>query len=104
MKQPSEIFALIEKEELRQKETIDLIASENYVSEDVKRALASVFMNKYAEGYPNKRYYEGNSVVDELETLAQEKALKIFGLTGEEWSVNVQPLSGAQANLAEVGS
>jgi len=100
MKQPSEIFALIAKEETRQKETIDLIASENYTSDNVRTALSSVFMNKYAEGYPGRRYYEGNEVVDEVELLAQEKALKVFGLSGEEWSVNVQPLSGAQANLA----
>lgn len=100
MKQPTEIFSLIAKEEARQKETIDLIASENYVSDDVRKALSSVFMNKYAEGYPGKRYYEGNSVVDEVELLAQERALKVFSLFPEEWSVNVQALSGAQANLA----
>lgn len=100
MKQPTEIFSLIAKEETRQKETIDLIASENYVSDDVRKALSSVFMNKYAEGYPGKRYYEGNSVVDEVELLAQERALKVFSLFAEEWSVNVQALSGAQANLA----
>ena len=100
MKQPTEIFSLIAKEETRQKETIDLIASENYVSNDVRSALSSVFMNKYAEGYPGKRYYEGNSVVDEVELLAKERALKVFSLFPEEWSVNVQPLSGAQANLA----
>lgn len=100
MKQPTEIFSLIAKEEARQKETIDLIASENYVSDDVRKALSSVFMNKYAEGYPGRRYYEGNSVVDEVELLAQERALKVFSLFPEEWSVNVQALSGAQANLA----
>ncbi|MEX0933136.1 MAG: serine hydroxymethyltransferase [Candidatus Paceibacterota bacterium] len=100
MKQPTEIFSLIAKEEARQKETIDLIASENYVSDDVRSALSSVFMNKYAEGYPGKRYYEGNSVVDEVELLAQERALSVFSLFAEEWSVNVQALSGAQANLA----
>src|SRR5690606_41904612 len=100
MKQPTEIFALIEKEEARQKETVNPIASENYVSENVRKALSSVLMNKYAEGYPGKRYYEGNEVVDEVETLAKEKALRVFGLSPDEWSVNVQPLSGAQANLA----
>jgi glycine hydroxymethyltransferase len=100
MKQPSEIFSLIAKEEARQNETIDLIASENYVSSNVRAALSSVFMNKYAEGYPGKRYYEGNEVVDEVELLAQEQARKVFSLSPDEWSVNVQALSGAQANLA----
>lgn len=100
MKQSSEVFSLIAKEEERQKETINLIASENYVSDNVRSALASVFMNKYAEGYPGKRYYEGNSVADEIETLAQGGALSAFGIASGEWAVNVQPLSGAQANLA----
>lgn len=95
-----EIFSLIKKEEGRQKETINLIASENYVSEAVREASGSVFMNKYAEGYPAARYYEGNSVVDEVESLARSRALEVFSLSPEEWSVNVQALSGAQANLA----
>lgn len=95
-----EIFSLIKKEEARQKDTVNLIASENYTSDAVREASASVFMNKYAEGYPGKRYYEGNEVVDEVELLAQKRALEMFSLSPESWSVNVQPLSGAQANLA----
>ena len=91
---------LIKKEGKRQAETIDLIASENFVSDDVREALGSVFTNKYAEGYPNARYYGGNAVVDELEELAQRRALALFHLSNKEWSVNVQPLSGSPANLA----
>jgi len=100
MKKTHDIFSLIKKEEDRQAATINLIASENYASDNVRAALASVFVNKYAEGYPGKRYYEGNEVVDEIETYAQKFALEIFSLPEKEWSVNVQPLSGAQANLA----
>ncbi|MDZ7726231.1 MAG: serine hydroxymethyltransferase [Candidatus Campbellbacteria bacterium] len=95
-----EIFSLIKEEEERQENTINLIASENYVSSGVREALSSVFMNKYAEGYPGKRYYQGNAVVDKIENLARERALEVFSLSSDEWSVNVQPLSGAQANLA----
>lgn len=95
-----EIFSLIKKEEDRQRDTVNLIASENYVSDAVREASASVFMNKYAEGYAGARYYEGNEVVDEVESLAKERALKMFSLDSEEWCVNVQALSGAQANLA----
>jgi len=91
---------LIQKERARQKRVINLIASENYVSSDVLTALASEFTNKYAEGYPGARYYGGNEVVDELERLAQERALALFGLSPDEWSVNVQPLSGSPANMA----
>src|SRR5680860_1648817 len=95
-----DIFKLIKKEEERQKETINLIASENYTSDAVREALASVLMNKYAEGYPGKRYYAGNEIIDEVEKLTQSRALEVFALAPDEWSVNVQPLSGAQANLA----
>jgi len=94
------IQKLIIKEEKREESVINLIASENYVSDDVLLALGSVFTNKYAEGYPGKRYYGGNNVVDELETLTQERALKVFGLTPKKWHVNVQPLSGSPANIA----
>ena len=65
-------------EERRQKGVINLIASENYVSKDVLRALGSVFTNKYAEGYPEKRYYGGNEIIDKVENLAKERALKLF--------------------------
>jgi glycine hydroxymethyltransferase len=100
MKTTRDIVSLIKKEEDRQAATINLIASENYASDNVRAALASVFVNKYAEGYSGKRYYEGNEFVDEIETLAQGLALELFSLSDGEWSVNVQPLSGAQANLA----
>ena len=88
------------KEEARQKKTISLIASENYVSDDVLKALGSKFTNKYSEGYPHKRYYKGQENTDKLEELAQERALKAFGLNKNEWHVNVQGLSGSPANLA----
>ena len=94
-----EIKKLIEKEVKRQKGVINLIASENYISDDVRTALGSVLTNKYAEGYPNTRYYGGNTIVDEIEELAQERARKLFDLD-DTWSVNVQPYSGSPANLA----
>jgi glycine hydroxymethyltransferase len=95
-----EIETLIQEEEARQKGVINLIASENYVSKDVLEALGSSLTNKYAEGYPGKRYYGGNEVIDKVERLAQDRALATFGLSPEEWAVNVQPLSGSPANLA----
>ncbi len=94
------IQKLIAKEEKREQAVINLIASENYVSADVLEALGSVFTNKYAEGYPGRRYYGGNSVVDELETLTQERARTLFKLSAKKWSVNVQALSGSPANVA----
>ncbi|MGM0629232.1 MAG: serine hydroxymethyltransferase [Patescibacteria group bacterium] len=94
------IEKLIEKEKQRQKRSINLIASENYVSEDVLEALGSDLTNKYAEGRPNARYYGGNDIIDEIETLAQERALKTFGLSDRTWHANVQPLSGTPANMA----
>lgn len=101
----SEIEKLIKLEEKRQKKAINLIASENFVSKDVLSALGSVFVNKYAEGYAGKRYYGGNEIVDKLETLCQERALKLFKLGSlnsarGKWHVNVQPYSGSPANLA----
>ena len=95
-----QVEKLIKREEKRQKETIDLIASENFVSQDVSEALGSAFVNKYAEGYPGARYYKGNQVADEIENLCRERALKLFGLKPSAWSVNVQLLSGSPANLA----
>jgi len=90
------IFELIERERERQTNGIELIASENFVSENVMKAMGSVLTNKYAEGYPGRRYYGGCEVVDEVETLAIERAKQLFGV---EYA-NVQPHSGSQANAA----
>jgi len=95
-----QIENLIKAEQKRQKSVINLIASENYVSKDVLTALGSELTNKYAEGYPGKRYYGGNSVIDDIESLCQSRALKTFGLSDKKWSVNVQALSGSPANFA----
>lgn len=95
-----QIYKLINEEKKRQKSVINLIASENIVSKDVLRALGSELTNKYAEGYPDKRYYGGNTVVDKIESLAIARALKLFGLSATKWHVNVQALSGSPANLA----
>jgi glycine hydroxymethyltransferase len=90
------IAELIEAESARQCETICLIPSENYVSRSVLEAMGSVFTNKYSEGYPGRRYYEGQQVVDRLEPLATERATDLFGVK----HANVQPYSGSPANLA----
>ncbi len=95
-----QIEKLIKAEEGRQKKNISLIASENYVSDDVLKALGSKLTNKYSEGYPGHRYYGGQTFTDKVELLCQERALKLFNLKGEDWAVNVQPLSGSPANLA----
>jgi glycine hydroxymethyltransferase len=95
-----QIEKLIKAEEARQKKTISLIASENYVSDDVLKALGSKLVNKYSEGYPGKRYYGGNEVTDKVETLCQKRALKAFKLSPTKWHVNCQALSGSPANLA----
>lgn len=95
-----EIENLIKKENERQNSIINLIASENYVSDDVLAALGSSLTNKYAEGYAGARYYGGNTIVDDIETLAKSRALAAFALAPDEWTVNVQPLSGSPANLA----
>ena len=79
MKREDEIFSLIEKEHQRQLKGIELIASENFVSDDVMRAMGSCLTNKYAEGYPGKRYYGGCEVVDQTETIAIERAKQLFG-------------------------
>ena len=90
------VFDLIEAEHRRQKDGIELIASENYVSDEVMRAMGSCLTNKYAEGYPGRRYYGGCQVVDQVESLAIERVKQLFGA---EYA-NVQPHSGAQANMA----
>jgi len=91
-----QIASLIKAEEQRQKDNIDLIPSENHTSKAVREALGSVLTDKYSEGYPRKRYYQGNKIVDEVELLAQERAKKLFGVP----YVNVQPYSGSPANMA----
>jgi len=95
-----QIEKLIKNEVGRQAGVINLIASENSTSGSVREALGSVFVNKYAEGYPDARYYGGNKYIDELENLTKKRALKLFGLSEKIWSVNVQPYSGSPANLA----
>lgn len=90
------IYTVVKAEEKRQKEGIELIASENYVSEAVLETMGTVLTNKYSEGYPGKRYYGGNAIIDQAETLAIDRAKKLFGAE----HVNVQPLSGSPANLA----
>jgi len=96
MQKDKEIFDLIKREKERQMTGIELIASENFVSEQVLKAMGSVLTNKYAEGYPGKRYYGGCQIVDQTEQLAIDRAKALFGA---EWA-NVQPHSGAQANMA----
>lgn len=96
MKEDKVIFEIIEREHQRQKKGIELIASENFVSDEVMRAMGSCLTNKYAEGYPGHRYYGGCEVVDEAESIAIERLKQLFGA---KWA-NVQPHSGAQANMA----
>jgi len=91
-----EIYDLIKAEEKRQTEVLEMIPSENYTSPAVMEALGSVLTNKYSEGYPKKRYYQGNKIVDSVEILAQERAKKLFGVP----HANVQPYSGSPANTA----
>src|SRR3989344_6447930 len=91
-----QIAKLIKLEEKRQAETLQMIPSENYASSAVREALATPLSNKYSEGYPKKRYYQGNKIIDEVEILAQERAKKLFGVP----HANVQPYSGSPANTA----
>jgi glycine hydroxymethyltransferase len=95
-KQDPKVYETILSEEKRQREGLEMIASENYVSEAVLEALGSIFTNKYSEGYPGRRYYGGQEYTDVIESLARARAQKIFGAE----HVNVQPLSGAPANIA----
>lgn len=95
-KQDEEIYEQIKKEEERQKHNIELIASENFVSEAVLEAVGSILTNKYAEGYPNARYYGGCEYIDQIEELARSRAKELF----EAEHANVQPHSGSQANMA----
>ena len=94
------VWELIEAEGRRQRDGLELIASENFASAAVREALGSVMTNKYSEGLPGARYYGGNEHVDALERLCQARALELFGLDPDEWGVNVQPYSGSPANFA----
>src|SRR3989344_6741868 len=96
LKTDPQIAKLIKLEERRQKDSLQMIPSENHASRAIMEALGTVFTNKYSEGYPKKRYYQGNAIVDEVEILAQERAKKLFGVP----HVNVQPYSGSPANTA----
>ena len=96
MKRDQIVFDLISKEDERQRRGIELIASENFVSEQVMKAMGSCLTNKYAEGFPRRRYYGGCEIVDEVEQLAIDRAKELFGVE----YVNVQPHSGSQANAA----
>lgn len=94
--QDPEVLEIIKREMIRQTEEMELIASENYVSKAVLESMATVLTNKYSEGYPGKRYYGGNQIIDDIESLAIERAKKLFNAE----HVNVQPLSGSPANAA----
>lgn len=95
-----ELYTLIEKEKARQQFGIELIASENFTSRAVLDCLGSILTNKYAEGLPGKRYYGGNEVIDKIENLCIQRALKAYNLDPAIWGCNVQPYSGSVANLA----
>ncbi len=96
----TELVTLIDNEYQRQKNSIELIASENFTSPGVIKCLGSILTNKYSEGYPNHRYYGGNKYIDDIELLCQKRALDAFSLDSDKWSVNVQPYSGSPANFA----
>lgn len=96
----SELFELMKKERKRQESGLELIASENFTSLSVLQCLSSCLHNKYSEGLPGQRYYGGNEFIDEIELLAQKRALEAFNLDPEEWGCNVQPYSGSPANFA----
>ena len=95
-----EMRRLIDLENTRQRDGLELIASENFVSSAVKEALGSCLTNKYSEGQVGKRYYGGNEYIDAIESLCMERALSLYRLEPDEWGVNVQPYSGSPANFA----
>lgn len=96
----TELYELIRKEKSRQYDNLEMIASENFASYSVLECLSTCLHNKYSEGLPGRRYYAGNKFIDQIELLAQKRALEAFDLDPNEWGVNVQPYSGSPANLA----
>lgn len=96
----SELCELIEQEHVRQRDGLELIASENFTSQAVMECLGSVLTNKYSEGLPGKRYYGGNEIIDKIENLCITRSLQAFQLNPDEWGVNTQPYSGSVANMA----
>lgn len=94
-----EIAKIVESEKQRQRDCIDMIASENFVAKSVMEAVGSVLCNKYSEGYPGARFYAGNKYIDQSETLCKKRALEAFGLDPAKWDVNVQPHSGSVCNF-----
>src|SRR3972149_10347834 len=96
MQKKDKILSLIKKEVTRQRDTLMMIPSENYTYPEVREAVGSWLMHKYSEGYPGRRYYQGNKIIDEIENLAIERAKKLFGVP----HANVQPYSGSPANSA----
>lgn len=99
-KTDSAVYNLIRQEYLRQKRGLELIASENFTSKAVLECLGSVFTNKYSEGQIGNRYYGGCEVIDKIEELCKNRALKAYRLESKDWGVNVQPYSGSSANMA----
>lgn len=95
-----DLCEILERETKRQKESLELIASENFTSKAVLQATGTIFTNKYSEGYPGKRYYGGNEEIDALELLCKKRALEAFGLDSDVWDVNVQAYSGSTANFS----
>jgi len=95
-----EVAEIIKNEKHRQIHELELIASENFTSKAVMTCVGSCMTNKYSEGLPNARYYGGNTYIDQAELLCQSRALETYGLSPDEWGVNVQPHSGSPANLA----
>lgn len=98
-----EVYEIIEKERVRQREGIELIASENFTSMAVMDALGSCMTNKYSEGMPGHRYYGGNEFIDQMELLCMKRALETFNVSPDEWGVNVQPYSGSPGARARAG-
>jgi glycine hydroxymethyltransferase len=100
LKDDEELYSILQKETERQRNSLELIASENFTSHAVLQANGTIFTNKYSEGYPGKRYYGGNEYIDELENLCMKRALEAFNLDPNVWQVNVQAYSGSTANFS----